>query len=201
MEQKCVLKRQILQHVLSLASIVSDEIAYRIMKTPGYIAIITGEAMHLIKCLSNVRYGRWKTVITNFLLLIETGPYSCCLAHEYLSKLAPSGTTRNSYHRCTKLKTQSRRPRLIESIASDDSTADQIEMKVRQPIVARNQQYLHRRKFTRLRDHIMFSMENLNANDRKRSDGTRNSIRKSINEPARRKISGPHSEKCRRTDL
>lgn len=51
MEQKCALEQQILRNALSLASIAPDEMAYRIMKGPGYTAVTTGEAVHLIKCV------------------------------------------------------------------------------------------------------------------------------------------------------
>jgi len=52
MEQKCALKRQILQNALSLASIAPNEMASRIMKTPGYTAVAAGEVIYLIKCMS-----------------------------------------------------------------------------------------------------------------------------------------------------
>lgn len=51
MEQKCALERQILQNALSLASIAPDEMAFRIMKRPGYTAVTLGEVIHLIKCI------------------------------------------------------------------------------------------------------------------------------------------------------
>lgn len=51
MEQKCALERQILQNALSLASIAPDEMASRIMKTPGHTAVTAGEVIHLIKCI------------------------------------------------------------------------------------------------------------------------------------------------------
>jgi len=50
MEQKCALEQQILLNALSLASVTPDEMAFRIMKGPGYIAVTTGEVIHLIKC-------------------------------------------------------------------------------------------------------------------------------------------------------
>jgi len=59
MEQKCALERQILQNALSLASIAPDEMAYRIMKEPGYTAVTTGEVLHLVRCVPvecKVRY-------------------------------------------------------------------------------------------------------------------------------------------------
>lgn len=59
MEQKCSLEKQILQNALSLASIAPDEMAYRIAKGPGYTAVISGEVIHLIKCVPvecKVRY-------------------------------------------------------------------------------------------------------------------------------------------------
>lgn len=51
MEQKCALEREILQNALSLVSFAPDEMARRIMKEPGYIAVMAGEALHLIKCI------------------------------------------------------------------------------------------------------------------------------------------------------
>lgn len=51
MEQKCALERQILRNALSLTSIAPDEMAYRIMKGPGYTAVATGEVVHLVKCV------------------------------------------------------------------------------------------------------------------------------------------------------
>ncbi|XP_072766924.1 uncharacterized protein [Anoplolepis gracilipes] len=51
MEQKCALERQVLQNALSLASISPDKMAHRIMKSPGYTAITSGEVIHLIKCV------------------------------------------------------------------------------------------------------------------------------------------------------
>lgn len=41
----------ILQNALSLASITPDEMAFRIMKAPGYTVVTTGEVIHLIKCV------------------------------------------------------------------------------------------------------------------------------------------------------
>ncbi|KYN08239.1 hypothetical protein ALC62_00780 [Cyphomyrmex costatus] len=51
MEQKCALERQVLQNALTLASIAPDETAYRIMREPGYTAVLSGEALHLVKCI------------------------------------------------------------------------------------------------------------------------------------------------------
>lgn len=51
MEQKCTLERQVLLNALSLYSIAPDEMAFRIMKAPGFSAIAAGEVIHLIKCI------------------------------------------------------------------------------------------------------------------------------------------------------
>lgn len=51
MEQKCALERQILVNALSLSSIAPDEMAFRIMKTPGYTAVTAGEILYIIKCV------------------------------------------------------------------------------------------------------------------------------------------------------
>lgn len=51
MEQRCALERQVLRNALSLSSIAPDEMAYRIMKMPGYTAVTAGEVLHLVKCV------------------------------------------------------------------------------------------------------------------------------------------------------
>ncbi|KAL6418204.1 hypothetical protein ACFW04_012275 [Cataglyphis niger] len=51
MGQKCALERQILDNALSLSSIAPDEMAFRLMKSPGYMAITAGEVVHIIKCV------------------------------------------------------------------------------------------------------------------------------------------------------
>lgn len=51
MTQKRALERQILENALSLASIAPDEMAYRIMKAPGYTAVTAGEIIYIIKCI------------------------------------------------------------------------------------------------------------------------------------------------------
>ncbi|KYN00131.1 hypothetical protein ALC62_09092 [Cyphomyrmex costatus] len=51
MEQKCALEKQVLKNALTLASIAPDETAYRIMREPGYTAVLSGEALHLVKCV------------------------------------------------------------------------------------------------------------------------------------------------------
>lgn len=51
MEQKCALERQILVNALSLSSIAPNEMAFRIMKAPGYTAVTAGEVLYIIKCV------------------------------------------------------------------------------------------------------------------------------------------------------
>lgn len=51
MEQKCALERQILKNALSLSSLSPNEMAYRIMREPGYAAVAAGEVLHIIKCV------------------------------------------------------------------------------------------------------------------------------------------------------
>src|SRR6201998_285738 len=51
MEQKSAIERQILQNALTLASIAPDEMAYRVMKEPGYTAVTSGEVIHVVKCV------------------------------------------------------------------------------------------------------------------------------------------------------
>lgn len=49
--QKCELKKQVIQNTLSLAAIQSEEFAYRMMKSPGYMVVTSGEGIHIIKCV------------------------------------------------------------------------------------------------------------------------------------------------------
>ncbi|XP_050452326.1 uncharacterized protein LOC126851966 isoform X2 [Cataglyphis hispanica] len=49
--QKCELEKQVIQNTLSLAAILPDEFAYRIMKSPGYMAVTSGEGIHIVKCI------------------------------------------------------------------------------------------------------------------------------------------------------
>lgn len=51
MEQKCALERQVLENALSLSSIAPDEMAHRLMKSPGYTAVAAGEVLYIIKCI------------------------------------------------------------------------------------------------------------------------------------------------------
>lgn len=51
MQQKCELERQVITNALSFATLQPDEFAYRLMKTPGFMAVTTGEAVQIIKCI------------------------------------------------------------------------------------------------------------------------------------------------------
>jgi len=50
LKQRCSLKRQVMKNALSLAIHSPDEFAYQIMKEPGYMAVISEEVVHIIKC-------------------------------------------------------------------------------------------------------------------------------------------------------
>jgi len=50
LKQRCNLERQVMKNALSLAIHSPDEFAYQIMKGPGYMAVISGEVVHIIKC-------------------------------------------------------------------------------------------------------------------------------------------------------
>lgn len=51
MQQKCGLERQVITNALSFATLQPDEFAYRLMKGPGYMAVVSGEAVYVIKCI------------------------------------------------------------------------------------------------------------------------------------------------------
>lgn len=48
--QRCLLERKVIQNQLTIASIRPDEFAYNLMEGPGYMAVVTGEIVRLIKC-------------------------------------------------------------------------------------------------------------------------------------------------------
>ena len=49
--QKCKLEKQTLKNSLSIAFQSPDEFAYDLMKGPGYMAVVAGEVVHIIKCV------------------------------------------------------------------------------------------------------------------------------------------------------
>ncbi|XP_070166149.1 uncharacterized protein [Polyergus mexicanus] len=49
--QKCELEKQVIENTLSLAAMQPDEFAYRMMKSPGYMAVTAGKSIHIIKCV------------------------------------------------------------------------------------------------------------------------------------------------------
>jgi len=53
LDQKCRLERQVLKNAISIAHNQPDVFAYNLMKGPGYMATISGEVAHIIKCVPN----------------------------------------------------------------------------------------------------------------------------------------------------
>jgi len=51
MQQRCELEKEILRNTLSFVIFQPDEFAYKLMKGPGYMALTTGEAIHIVKCI------------------------------------------------------------------------------------------------------------------------------------------------------
>ncbi|KAL7295081.1 hypothetical protein TKK_0011549 [Trichogramma kaykai] len=51
MDAKCELERKVIENTLSIATTQPAEVARKIMKGPGYTGIVSGECIHLIKCL------------------------------------------------------------------------------------------------------------------------------------------------------
>lgn len=49
--QKCALEQQVLKNAIALANIAPDEVAYSIMKEPGYMATTAGEVLHVVRCI------------------------------------------------------------------------------------------------------------------------------------------------------
>ena len=49
--QQCNLERETLKSALAIATQTPDEFAYNLMKGPGYMAVTSGEVVHVIKCI------------------------------------------------------------------------------------------------------------------------------------------------------
>ncbi|XP_076479609.1 uncharacterized protein LOC117165189 [Bombus vancouverensis nearcticus] len=49
--QRCTTQKKLIENALSLAILLPDEFAYTISKTPGHMALIAGEAVHIVKCI------------------------------------------------------------------------------------------------------------------------------------------------------
>lgn len=96
MSQKCIMEKQILENALSLA-IAPDEMAFRLMKTPGYTAITAGEIIYIIKCVPVKCKVRQTELCYNELPVIHNNAsYFLALRSRVLTK---GGTTRE----CSKL--------------------------------------------------------------------------------------------------
>jgi hypothetical protein len=48
---RCTTEKKIIQNALNLATILPDEFAYTVTKTPGHMALVAGEAIHIVKCI------------------------------------------------------------------------------------------------------------------------------------------------------
>ena len=51
LKNKCELERKVITNALSIATINPAEFGYRIMEERGYLGVVTGEVIHLLKCL------------------------------------------------------------------------------------------------------------------------------------------------------
>ncbi|KAL7304774.1 hypothetical protein TKK_0003003 [Trichogramma kaykai] len=51
MDSKCELERKVIENTLSIATTQPAEVARKIMKSPGWTGIVSGEIIYLIKCL------------------------------------------------------------------------------------------------------------------------------------------------------
>lgn len=49
--QRCNLERQTLKNGLTIATQAPDDFAYHLMKGPGYMAVVAGEVVHIVKCI------------------------------------------------------------------------------------------------------------------------------------------------------
>jgi hypothetical protein len=48
---RCTMEKKIIQNALSLATILPDEFAYTITKTPGHMVLVAGKVIRIVKCI------------------------------------------------------------------------------------------------------------------------------------------------------
>lgn len=51
LQQQCYLEQKILKNALALATHSPDAFAYHLMQGPGYMALLAGEVIHIVKCV------------------------------------------------------------------------------------------------------------------------------------------------------
>ncbi|XP_032690346.1 uncharacterized protein LOC116853388 [Odontomachus brunneus] len=75
-QQKCELEKQVLQNTLSLATLLPDEFAFRLMKAPGYMAVAAGEVIHVVKCIPlEVVLRRTNSCFTDLPVMLSNTSY------------------------------------------------------------------------------------------------------------------------------
>jgi len=51
LQQQCNLEQKVLKNASTLPTHFSDAFAYHIMQGPGYMALLVGEVIHIVKCV------------------------------------------------------------------------------------------------------------------------------------------------------
>lgn len=163
MKQKCVLEKQILENALSLSSISPDEMAYRLMRKPGYTALTAGEVIYIIKCVpTSVKVRQTKECYTELPVLHGNRSYFLSPRSRILTK---GGTIRE----CNEM---------LPSMYQVDGTwfkflpkaAEAIPPSIIQPLTQPKWKYVSpanlatsgiysEKDLERLRNHIMFPIE------------------------------------------
>ena len=57
--QRYLLEQQVFRNILTLATHAPDNLAYHLIKRPGYMSMIAGEVVHVIQCIPvEVKYRK-----------------------------------------------------------------------------------------------------------------------------------------------
>lgn len=163
MEQKCALERQILQNALSLSAIAPDEMAYRVMKSPGYTAVTAGEVIHIIQCVPvNCKLRHTETCYnelpvthknTTYFLLPRTRILTRKGTHKDCNELLPSMyKLHGAWYRMTTKPLESLPPPIIQPLSTP-------KWKYVSPDALATSGIYSSEDLDRLRDHIMFPVE------------------------------------------
>ncbi|KYN15930.1 hypothetical protein ALC57_11822 [Trachymyrmex cornetzi] len=195
LEQKCALEKQILQNALTLSSIAPDEMAYRIMKVPGYTAVTAGEVIHVIKCIPvecKIRH-----VESCFAELPATHGNRSVFLLPGSRIITHAGTPRDCSETLPAMYKMHGTwfrlmPRAVESLSPSTIQLDTTRLEICQPVGARHQQNLFRRRLGSLSQSYNISCRE--TTDAKHSSARSNGAKHPLwkhrdDESLRRKIS------------
>lgn len=76
LQQQCTLEQKTLQNALAIATQSPDIFAYHVMKGPGYMAVLAGEVIHIVKCVAvEVKVAQQQNCYTQLPVVWDNNTY------------------------------------------------------------------------------------------------------------------------------